>query len=120
MAKVFKSNLPKVISVANKEISTLIESDIASESQVLKGLVDQVLKANIEVKKKNNLRITETKRRINELDNEISEEVIGFGEILPDPNNRFQLSQTVKDKWGLPVLEFETSFGSNELKMPMI
>ncbi len=41
----------------------------------------------------------------------------GFGEILPDPNNRFQLSQTVKDKWGLPVLEFETSFGSNELKM---
>ena len=41
----------------------------------------------------------------------------GFGEILPDPNNRFQLSQTVKDKWGLPVLEFETSFGPNELKM---
>jgi choline dehydrogenase-like flavoprotein len=27
------------------------------------------------------------------------------------------LSKTVKDKWGLPVLEFETSFGSNELKM---
>ncbi|MHA8050398.1 GMC oxidoreductase [Aquirufa sp. ROCK-SH2] len=41
----------------------------------------------------------------------------GFGEILPDPNNRFQLSQTAKDKWGLPVLEFEASFGSNELKM---
>jgi choline dehydrogenase-like flavoprotein len=41
----------------------------------------------------------------------------GFGEILPDPNNRFVLSQTAKDKWGLPVLEFEASFGSNELKM---
>ena len=41
----------------------------------------------------------------------------GFGEILPDPNNRFVLSQTAKDKWGLPVLEFETSFGQNELKM---
>lgn len=41
----------------------------------------------------------------------------GFGEILPDPNNRFMLSQTVNDKWGLPVLEFEANFGSNELKM---
>jgi len=41
----------------------------------------------------------------------------GFGEILPDPNNRFMLSQTAKDKWGLPVLEFEANFGSNELKM---
>jgi choline dehydrogenase-like flavoprotein len=41
----------------------------------------------------------------------------GFGEILPDPNNRFQMSKTVKDKWGLPVLEFETSFGANELSM---
>jgi choline dehydrogenase-like flavoprotein len=41
----------------------------------------------------------------------------GFGEILPDPNNRFVLSQSAKDKWGLPVLEFEANFGSNELKM---
>jgi choline dehydrogenase-like flavoprotein len=41
----------------------------------------------------------------------------GFGEILPDPNNRFMLSQSAKDKWGLPVLEFEANFGSNELKM---
>lgn len=84
MAKVFKSNLPKVISVANKEISTLIESDIASESKVLKGLVDQVLKANIEVKKKNNLRITETKRRINELDTEISKLNISISDVDRD------------------------------------
>ena len=40
----------------------------------------------------------------------------GFGEILPDPNNRFTLSDQ-KDKWGLPVLSFEANFGENELKM---
>jgi choline dehydrogenase-like flavoprotein len=39
-----------------------------------------------------------------------------FGEILPDPNNRFTLSDK-KDKWGLPILSFETQFGENELKM---
>ena len=41
----------------------------------------------------------------------------GFGEILPDPNNRFQLSKDKKDKWGLPVLEFEANLGENENKM---
>jgi choline dehydrogenase-like flavoprotein len=41
----------------------------------------------------------------------------GFGEILPNPNNRFVLSADKKDKWGLPVLEFESEFGDNELKM---
>ncbi len=41
----------------------------------------------------------------------------GFGEILPDPNNRFQLSKDQKDKWGLPVLEFEANLGENENKM---
>ncbi len=41
----------------------------------------------------------------------------GFGEILPDPNNRFTLSADKKDKWGLPILEFEAEFGQNELKM---
>ena len=40
----------------------------------------------------------------------------GFGEILPDPKNRFTLSDQ-KDKWGLPVLSFEAEFGENELKM---
>jgi choline dehydrogenase-like flavoprotein len=40
----------------------------------------------------------------------------GFGEILPDPNNRFTFSDK-KDKWGLPILSFETQFGENELKM---
>ena len=41
----------------------------------------------------------------------------GFGEILPNPNNRFTLSKDKKDKWGLPVLEFEAEFGENEKKM---
>ena len=71
MAKPFKSNLPKVISKANKDISTIIENDIAKESALLKDLVDQVLKANLEVKKKNNQRITETKRKLAELDEQI-------------------------------------------------
>jgi hypothetical protein len=69
MAK--KNALPKVISQANKDISTIIETDIAKESALLKDLVDQVLKANLEVKKKNNMRITETKRKLAELDDQI-------------------------------------------------
>ncbi len=73
MAKVFKSSLPKVISKANKDISLIIENDIASESKLLKDLVDQVLNANLEIKKKNNQRITETKRKLAELDEQITD-----------------------------------------------
>jgi len=73
MAKLFKSSLPKVISKANKDISTIIENDIAKESEILKNLVDQVLAANLEVKKKNNQRITDTKRKLQELDLEIDD-----------------------------------------------
>jgi len=73
MAKVFKSNLPKVISKANREISTIIENDIIAESKLLKELVDQVLSSNLEVKKKNNQRITEAKRKLTELDENIND-----------------------------------------------
>ena len=72
MAKTYKSNLPKVISKANRDISTIIESDIASEARLLQELVNQVRDANLEVKKNNNQRITETKRKLSELDEEIS------------------------------------------------
>ena len=72
MAKTFKSNLPKVISKANRDISTIIENDIASEAALLKDLVNQVRDANLEVKKSNNQRITETKRKLAELDEQIS------------------------------------------------
>jgi choline dehydrogenase-like flavoprotein len=41
----------------------------------------------------------------------------GFGEMLPDPNNRFTLSTTEKDRWGLPVLVFDAAYGENERKM---
>jgi choline dehydrogenase-like flavoprotein len=40
----------------------------------------------------------------------------GFGETLPDENNRFILSDK-KDKWGLPVVEFDAAWGENALKM---
>ena len=73
MAKPFRSSLPKVISRANREISTIIEQDIAKESELLKSLVDQVLAANMEVKKKNNQRINDTRRKLQELDIEIDE-----------------------------------------------
>jgi hypothetical protein len=74
MAKQYKTtSLPKVISKANKDIATIIENDIASESQILKNLVDQVLSSNMEVKKRSNKRITETKRKLEALDIEIDE-----------------------------------------------
>ncbi len=73
MARNFNSSLPKVISKANKDISTIIENDIAKESVLLKELVDQVLKSNIEVKKKNNQRILDTKRKLKELDDQIDD-----------------------------------------------
>lgn len=40
----------------------------------------------------------------------------GFGETLPDPNNRMTLTNK-KDKWGLPVIEFDAAWGDNEWKM---
>jgi len=71
MAKTVVSNVPKVMSKANREISSVIESDIALESQLLKELVDKVLSSNLDVKKRSNQRITETKRKLAELDDEI-------------------------------------------------
>ena len=41
----------------------------------------------------------------------------GFGEILPNENNRFTLSATRKDKWGLPLVEFDADLGDNEHNM---
>ncbi|MFT5885388.1 MAG: choline dehydrogenase-like flavoprotein [Arcticibacterium sp.] len=40
----------------------------------------------------------------------------GFGETLPDPNNRIRLSDE-KDKNGLPQIEFDAAWGDNEYKM---
>ncbi len=41
----------------------------------------------------------------------------GFGEMLPDENNRMTLSADKKDKWGLPLVIFDAAYGENELKM---
>lgn len=40
----------------------------------------------------------------------------GFGETLPDPNNRMYLTEET-DKWGLPIIEFDAGWGENEWKM---
>ena len=41
----------------------------------------------------------------------------GFGEILPDPTNKVTLDKTVKDKWGLNVLNMDCELKENEIKM---
>ncbi len=41
----------------------------------------------------------------------------GFGEVLPNPNNRMTLSPTKKDKWGIPLIVFDAAFGENEIAM---
>lgn len=39
----------------------------------------------------------------------------GFGEVLPNPNNRMTLDPVQKDKWGIPLIVFDAAFGENEL-----
>ena len=41
----------------------------------------------------------------------------GMGECLPDVNNKVTLSQDKKDKWGMPLLDIDCSFRSNETTM---
>lgn len=41
----------------------------------------------------------------------------GFGEMLPYHENKITLSKEKKDKWGLPVLEFDVEFKENEMNM---
>ncbi len=41
----------------------------------------------------------------------------GFGEMLPDPNNKVTLDKNKKDKWNLPVLAIDCQIGENEKKM---
>lgn len=43
--------------------------------------------------------------------------IMGFGEILPDHSNKISLDKNKKDKWGLPVLNFDVELKENELKM---
>ena len=41
----------------------------------------------------------------------------GFGEILPYHENKITLDKNKKDKWGLPVLNFDVEIKDNEKKM---
>ncbi len=41
----------------------------------------------------------------------------GFGEVLPNPDNRMTLSTDKKDKWGIPIITFDAAFGENEIAM---
>ncbi len=43
--------------------------------------------------------------------------ISGFGEMLPNPENRVTLSATQKDQWGIPVVDINCSHGPNEAKM---
>jgi choline dehydrogenase-like flavoprotein len=41
----------------------------------------------------------------------------GWGEHLPHPDNRIKLSEEKKDKWGLPLVDFDCIWRQNELAM---
>ncbi len=43
--------------------------------------------------------------------------VVGFGEMLPNHENRMYLDYDKRDKWGLPTVTFDAEFKENELKM---
>jgi hypothetical protein len=43
--------------------------------------------------------------------------ISGFGEMLPNPDNRVTLHPTRKDKWGIPIVHIECVQGENEKKM---
>jgi choline dehydrogenase-like flavoprotein len=44
-------------------------------------------------------------------------EMGSFGEVLARYENHVTIDPTVKDKWGVPVLQFHYNFGDNEKKM---
>ena len=41
----------------------------------------------------------------------------GFGEVLPNEDNRMTLDYDKLDQWGLPTVTFDAEFGENEWKM---
>ena len=43
--------------------------------------------------------------------------IMGFGECLPYHDNKMTLNRNKKDKWGLPIVEFDAEFKENEMKM---
>jgi choline dehydrogenase-like flavoprotein len=43
--------------------------------------------------------------------------ISGFGEMLPNPDNRVTLNEKNLDKWGIPIVHIECVQGPNEAKM---
>jgi choline dehydrogenase-like flavoprotein len=43
--------------------------------------------------------------------------ISGFGEMLPNQNNRVSLNAAQKDQWGMPVVHIDCAMGANEAKM---
>jgi choline dehydrogenase-like flavoprotein len=43
--------------------------------------------------------------------------ISGFGEMLPNPENRVTLHPSRKDQWGMPIVHIACAFGPNEEKM---
>jgi len=43
--------------------------------------------------------------------------ISGFGEMLPNPENRVTLDKAKTDKWGIPVAHIDCAHGENERKM---
>jgi choline dehydrogenase-like flavoprotein len=43
--------------------------------------------------------------------------IVGYGEGLPNYNNKVTLNTDKKDKWGLPTLDIDMQYGENELTM---
>lgn len=43
--------------------------------------------------------------------------LFGFGETLPNHNNKMYLDYEKRDEWGLPTITFDADFGENELAM---
>ncbi len=41
----------------------------------------------------------------------------GFGEMLPNPNNRVTLHPTRRDRWGVPIVHIDCAYGENERKI---
>jgi choline dehydrogenase-like flavoprotein len=57
------------------------------------------------------------KNALTEPDDNWNMGMTGFGEMLPYHENKITLNKNVKDKWGLPVLDFDVEIKANELKM---
>ena len=43
--------------------------------------------------------------------------IVGFGEMLPNPQNRVTLHPSRTDKWGMPIVHIDCELGENEKKM---